>query len=59
MDCAFRSDDSCALVAAAGGTRWLVAAYRIALSPVSLVAVVAAPEMTGIDIADAGPSGAQ
>jgi len=48
-----------ALVTAAGGAPWLVAAYLIALCLVSLVAFVAAPEMKDIDIADAGPAGAR
>lgn len=45
-----------ALVAAAGGAPWLVAAYTIGLCLISLVAFLAVPELKDIDITDAGPA---
>jgi MHS family shikimate/dehydroshikimate transporter-like MFS transporter len=45
-----------ALVAAAGGAPWIVAAYIAALCVISLIAFAVAPESKDIDIAEAGPS---
>jgi MHS family shikimate/dehydroshikimate transporter-like MFS transporter len=45
-----------ALVAAAGGAPWVVAAYIAALCVISLIAFIAAPELKDMDIAEAGPS---
>jgi len=45
-----------ALVAAAGGTPWVVAAYIAGLCVISLIAFVAAPETKDMDITEAGPS---
>jgi MHS family shikimate/dehydroshikimate transporter-like MFS transporter len=45
-----------ALVAAAGGAPWVVAAYIAALCVISLIAFLAAPESKDIDIAEAGPA---
>jgi MHS family shikimate/dehydroshikimate transporter-like MFS transporter len=45
-----------AMVAAAGGAPWVVAAYIAALCVISLIAFLAAPELKDMDIAEAGPS---
>jgi MHS family shikimate/dehydroshikimate transporter-like MFS transporter len=45
-----------AMVAAAGGAPWLVAAYIAGLCVISLIAFLAAPESKDMDIAEAGPS---
>jgi MHS family shikimate/dehydroshikimate transporter-like MFS transporter len=45
-----------AMVAAAGGAPWVVAAYIAALCLISLIAFVAAPELKDMDIAEAGPT---
>jgi MHS family shikimate/dehydroshikimate transporter-like MFS transporter len=45
-----------AMVAAAGGAPWVVAAYIAALCVISLIAFVAAPELKDMDIAEAGPT---
>ncbi|QYN32740.1 MHS family MFS transporter [Pseudonocardia sp. DSM 110487] len=45
-----------AMVAAAGGAPWVVAAYIAGLCVISLIAFVAAPETKDMDIEEAGPS---
>ncbi|TQM44712.1 MFS transporter [Pseudonocardia cypriaca] len=45
-----------AMVAAAGGAPWVVAAYIAGLCVISLVAFLAAPESKDMDITEAGPS---
>ena len=45
-----------AMVAAAGGAPWIVAAYMIGLCVISLVAFLAVPETKDVDIAEAGPA---
>jgi MHS family shikimate/dehydroshikimate transporter-like MFS transporter len=45
-----------ALVAAAGGAPWVVAAYIAGLCVISLIAFLAAPELKDMDITEAGPS---
>ncbi|TWF82422.1 MHS family shikimate/dehydroshikimate transporter-like MFS transporter [Pseudonocardia hierapolitana] len=45
-----------ALVAAAGGAPWVVAAYIAGLCVISLIAFLAAPELKDMDIAEAGPT---
>jgi MFS transporter, MHS family, shikimate and dehydroshikimate transport protein len=45
-----------AMVAAAGGEPWIVAAYIAGLCVISLIAFLAAPESKDMDIARAGPS---
>jgi MFS transporter, MHS family, shikimate and dehydroshikimate transport protein len=45
-----------AMVAAAGGAPWVVAAYIAGLCVISLIAFLAAPELKDMDIAEAGPS---
>jgi MHS family shikimate/dehydroshikimate transporter-like MFS transporter len=45
-----------AMVAAAGGAPWVVAAYIAGLCVISLIAFVAAPETKDMDIAEAGPT---
>jgi MHS family shikimate/dehydroshikimate transporter-like MFS transporter len=45
-----------AMVAAAGGAPWVVAAYIACLCVISLIAFLAAPELKDMDITEAGPS---
>jgi MHS family shikimate/dehydroshikimate transporter-like MFS transporter len=45
-----------AMVAAAGGAPWMVAAYIAGLCVISLIAFLAAPELKDMDITEAGPT---